>query len=126
MADSIGNISGYGNYGVGGYLPNKQNNDEVEQENQNTTVQNNEETQVDPNKVMEFLNYHNYFVNLNPANNVEGTEKVELDPATQERIEGFMEKFEMIYGIVVDEFGEELAPQVMDIIMDRLMGMFSY
>ena len=29
----------------------------------------------------------------------------------------------MIYGIVQEEFGEELAPAVMDVVMDKLMGM---
>ena len=29
----------------------------------------------------------------------------------------------MIFGIVQEEFGEELAPMVMDFVMDNLMGM---
>ena len=29
----------------------------------------------------------------------------------------------MIYGVIVEEFGEELAPYVMDIAMDYIMGM---
>ena len=33
-----------------------------------------------------------------------------------------MENFEMIYGVIVEEFGEELAPMVMDMTMDHLMG----
>ena len=47
----------------------------------------------------------------------------EVDAATLERVTGYMEQFEMIYGLVLDEFGEELAPLVMDMVMDRLMGM---
>ena len=29
----------------------------------------------------------------------------------------------MIYGVVVNEFGEENAPLVMDLVMDKLMGL---
>ena len=34
-----------------------------------------------------------------------------------------MERFEEIYAIVEQEFGAELAPAVMDLVMDKLMGM---
>jgi hypothetical protein len=34
-----------------------------------------------------------------------------------------MERFEEIYAIVEQEFGPELAPAVMDLVMDKLMGM---
>ena len=78
MTDGIGRLSGYGNYGVGGYIPQRR-------------------------------------------NDVDGANAV--DAATQDRVAGYMEQFEMIYGIVQEEFGEELAPAVMDIVMDRLMGM---
>mgnify|MGYP003307800736 CR=1 FL=1 len=29
----------------------------------------------------------------------------------------------MIYGVIVEEFGPELAPDVMDVAMDYLMGL---
>ena len=48
--------------------------------------------------------------------------KADLDAATQDRVAGFMEKFELIYGVIVEEFGEENAPMVMDLTMDKLMG----
>mgnify|MGYP000102764907 CR=1 FL=1 len=119
MTDGIGRLSGYGNYGVGGYVPNRRNGDVAKEEQAKQQPMNNyEETQVDPSKVMEFLSSNNFFVAAPTT-----TEVGEVDTATQDRVAGYMEQFEMIYGIVQKEFGEELAPTVMDVVMDRLMGM---
>lgn len=124
MADGIHGI-GYGNTsGVGGgYIPQRKGNDvEAEAQNQAQPQQNYEETQVDPNKVMDFLAQNNYFMpvqtEVNPA-----AEAGKVDAATEERIAGYMERFEQIYAIVEQEFGAELAPAVMDLVMDKLMGM---
>ena len=117
MTDGIGRIFGGNNYGVGGYVPQRK----EEEAAQNKVAQpqvNYEETQVDPSKVMEFLASNNYFVA--PAG---AAAPGEVDEATRDRVAGYMENFEMIYGVVVDEFGEELAPMVMDFVMDYLMDM---
>ena len=53
----------------------------------------------------------------------ETTKVGEVDDATRTRVEGYMDQFEMIYDIVVREFGEKNAPSVMDLVMDKLMGM---
>ena len=125
MTDGIGRLSGYG-YGIGGFMP-RNNKEEVAKDNQQQApVADNKpaETQVDPSKVMAFLANNNYFVapqTTKEAADVDGAGAV--DAATQDRVAGYMERFEMIYGIVQEEFGEELAPAVMDIVMDRLMGM---
>ena len=127
MTDGIGRLSGYG-YGIGGFMP-RNNKEEVANKNdqQQAPVADNKpaETQVDPSKVMEFLANNNYFVAPQAApkevTDVEGA--AALDSATQDRVAGYMEQFEMIYGIVQEEFGEELAPAVMDVVMDKLMGM---
>ena len=125
MTDGIGRLSGYGNYGVGGYVPQRRNGD-VQKEGQpqeQVLTNNHAETQVDPSKVMDFLASNNFFVasqTTNGAADVDGANAV--DAATQDRVAGYMEQFEMIYGIVQEEFGEEIAPAVMDIVMDRLMG----
>ena len=121
MADGIGNVSGYG-YAIGGFMP-RTKKDDVEKNEQQDVVADNRpaENQVDPNKVMEFLSNNNYFVAAPKTAAVTGV--AELDQATQDRVAGYMEHFEMIYGIVQEEFGEELAPAVMDIVMDKLMGM---
>ena len=118
MADGIGRIFGGNSYGVGGFGARK--NEEEVTQNQTTQpqVNNYEETQVDPSKVMDFLAANNFFVAPVESTNV-GT----VDEATKNRVEGYMENFEMIYGVIVEEFGEELAPDVMDIAMDHLMGM---
>ena len=121
MTDGIGRLSGYGNYGVGGYVPQRRN-DEVSKEAQAQTQQqtnNYEETQIDPSKVMEFLSNNNFFVTASAPS----AEVNEVDAATQDRVASYMEQFEMIYGVVQEEFGEELAPVVMDMVMDRLIGM---
>lgn len=120
MTDGIGRLSGYGNYGVGGYMPQRR--EEVPQESSSQERQasnnNNIDTQVDPSKVMEFLANNNFFV-ASPSIGEVG----EVDAATQDRVASYMEQFEMIYGVVQEEFGEELAPLVMDVVMDKLMGM---
>ena len=119
MTDGIGRLSGYGNYGVGGYVPQRRNDISKDANPQEQPVLNNhEETQVDPSKVMDFLSSNNFFVAAPQT-----AEVGEVDAATQDRVAGYMEQFEMIYGVVQEEFGEELAPAVMDIVMDKLMGM---
>ena len=110
MTDGIGRLSGYGNYGVGGYVPQRRNNDvqKEAQPQEQATTNNQAETQIDPSKVMEFLANNNFFVapqSTQVATDVEAAEGV--DAATQERVAGYMEQFEMIYGIVQEEFGEE-------------------
>ena len=116
MTDGIGRIFGGNNYGVGGYLPQRK--EESNYEVVQAPAQNYEETQVDPSKIMDFMAANNFFIA--PA---ETTKVGEVDVATQERISSYMENFEVIYGVIVQEFGEELAPTVMDFCMDYLMGM---
>lgn len=124
MTDGIGRIFGGSNYGVGGYVPQRKNEESVEAKanGQAQAQQNNEKTQVDPQKVMDFLDKYNYFIPN--VTEVQSTGDVNsIDDETKERIAGYMEQFEMIYGIVEQEFGPELAPTVMDMVMDRLMGL---
>ena len=117
MTNGIDGLKGYSNYGVGGYIPNRKNNDvSKEGEPQPQTQQNYEETQVDPSKVMDFLAQNNFFVTETKTAEVNP-----LDAETQDRIGNYMEQFEMIYGVIQEEFGEEFAPLVMDMVMDKLM-----
>ena len=125
MTDGIGRLSGYG-YGIGGFMPRNNKEEVAKNDQQQAPVADNKpaETQVDPSKVMAFLANNNYFVapqTTKEAADVDGAGAV--DAATQDRVAGYMDRFEMIYGIVQKEFGEELAPTVMDVVMDRLMGM---
>ena len=41
----------------------------------------------------------------------------------RERMEDWMPKFEEFYAIIEQEVGAELSPAVMDLVMDKLMGM---
>ena len=122
MTDGIGRIFGGSSYGVGGYVPQNNNNKVEDEEQQQAQAQPNyEETQVDPSKVMDFLANNNYFLAItNAPGQVEG---VETDPTVADRVAGYMENFEVIYSIIEQEFGAELAPSVMDLVMDALMGM---
>lgn len=122
MTDGIGRLSGYGNYGVGGYVPQRKGGEDAAQAQAQEQPQNNfEQTQVDPSKVMDFLANNNFFVaQINAPAPVKG---VETDPTVADRVAGYMENFEAIYAVIENEFGAELAPTVMDMVMDRLMGM---
>lgn len=115
MTDGIGRIFGGNSYGVSGYLP--QRHEAKEEEVAQQQVAQPEAKPVDEETVMRFLE----------ANNLRIVPKtvtpVELDPEAEERIAGYMEKFEELYGLIEQEFGEELAPAVVDLVMDRIMGM---
>ena len=113
MTDGIGRIFGGNSYGLGGYVPQRK----EEEAPQDTVVTNNAaDTQVDPAKVMEFMANNNFFVAA-----VKKDEFPEVDAATRARVENYMENFEMIYSVIVNEFGEDLAPDVMEIVMPRLL-----
>lgn len=121
MTDGIGRIFGGNSYGVGGYVPNRKNEENPETKAEGQQVNNFEETQVDPNKILDFMANNNYFVDVAKA--PAPVNGVETDPTVADRVAGYMENFEIIYGIVEEEFGAELAPTVMDFVMDRLMGL---
>ncbi len=122
MADGIGAIGQGNTSGIGGfYARPKENNAEESQAQEQAVVNNYEETQLDPNQVMDILSNNAMFVNIvKTAAHVEG---VVTDPTVADRVAGYMENYEFIMGIIEDEFGSELAPQVMDMVMDSLMGM---
>ena len=105
-----GNPYSYGNYGY--------NNNQAKESQEQTpeAVNAPEQKAVNPEAVMDFMNRYIYMA---PEAQSAGTGKV--DPETQKRIEGFMEQFQIFYNIVEKEFGSELAPTVMDMIMDKLM-----
>ena len=118
MTDGIGRIFGGNSYGVGGYVPQRREEDVPQNAPAQAPVVDYEEMQIDPNKVMDFMASNNLFVRESGV-----TTPAELDPECRERVANSMERFELIYGLVVEEFGEELAPAVMDLVMDKLMGM---
>lgn len=123
MTDGIGRLSGYGNYGVGGYMPQRKQNDVSQEQNpqEQGLVNNYEETQVDPSKIMDWMAANNNFANV--INAPAQVENIVTDPTIEERVAGFMENYEYFMTIIEQEFGEEQAPAVMDVVMDKLMGM---
>ena len=118
MTDGIGRIFGGNSYGVGGFVPQRREEETPQNAQAQAQPHNFEETQVDPTKVMDFLSKNNFFV----APTKEAAPAGQVDAATQDRIAGYMENFEMIYGVIVQEFGEDNAAMVMDLTMDKLMG----
>lgn len=118
MTDGIGRIFGGNNYGVGGYVPQKKG---AASENTPDQVkgQNFEESQIDPSKVMAFLEANNLFVA--PAK----TKAVSVDDATENRIVNSMALFETLYGVIADEFGKDKAPEITNALMDHLIGIYA-
>ena len=119
MIDGIGRIFGGNSYGVGGYVPQRKGEEAPQNAAAQAPVVNYEETQVDPSKVMAFLESNNIFVAPQSRELLQQVLTLKL----KIELRGYMEQFEMIYGIVQEEFGEENAPMVMDFVMDSLMGM---
>lgn len=122
MVDAVNN-SGY-SYGsnVNGYgARGNQNENLKEAENPTVPARDYSETQVDPAQVMDWLAANNNFANIvkKPA----AVDGIVTDPTIEERVAGFMENYEYFMTIIEQEFGEELAPAVMDVVMDQLMGM---
>lgn len=122
MADGIHGI-GYGNTsGIGGGYLKQRKNENLESNNAQPQNVNQERKDVKPDDVMRFLENNNYFMPVN-VEAKPGSEVGKADAEMVDRITGYMERFEEIYSIVDDEFGTEFAPAVMDLVMDKLMGM---
>lgn len=118
MTNGIGRIFGGGNSYVNGFNTPQNTETQGEANTQQSVVQPQRED-IDPSKVMEFLEANNIFVTPNTT----ATTPAELDPEVQDRVVNYMERFEELYGIVENEFGKDLAPDVMDLVMDKLMGL---
>ena len=121
MSLNVNNVNGGGSNGVSWNLGSSNGNvDENKAEDQSLNA-NVERKDVNPEDVMRFLANQNYFVPVKADAKVPGVEGV--DAETQERIAGYMERFEELFAIIEDEFGAEMAPQVFDVAMDILLGM---
>ena len=118
MADGINRIFGGGNnYGVGGFAPNSKNDETENSQVQQPTV-NYTERLVNEETVWNFMANNNFVVAPKTTAPVG-----EVDVAAEERIAGYMENYEMFAKIVENEFGPDLVPTVMDLVMDRLIAM---
>ena len=124
MTDGIHSIGSGASYGVGsGYVPNRRDDANETGQNEIKTNADTERKDVNPDDVMKFLANNNYFMPVKVENAQPTVEIGGVDAETEERIAGYMERFEEIYAIVEQEFGTELAPAIMDLVMDNLMGM---
>ncbi len=120
MANNINGIFGYG-YGVR-YLNNGQQNKELTEKPQTeekTAEQQPQTVNVDPNEVLNFL--------ASSSVKVETPQPVAVgngNAETTERVEGYIQNFEMIYSIVSQEFGDEVANTLLndDRFVDALMA----
>ena len=120
MANNINGIFGYG-YRVR-YLNNGQQNKDLttktNAEDQAPAEQPQQTTNVDPNEVLNFLASSSVKVETPQA------PAVGDNAETAERVEGYIQNFEMIYSIVSQEFGDDVANTLLndDQFVDALMA----
>ncbi len=120
MANNINGIFGYG-YGVR-YPNNGQQNKELtgktNADEQAPTGQAPQTANVDPNEVLNFLASSSIKVETPQAPVAGGNAE------TEERVEGYIQNFEMIYSIVAQEFGDDVANTLLndDRFIDALMA----
>ena len=120
MTNNIGGINGYG-YGINPWVNGRQNKDLNNQEagvTQDQTPQP-QTVNVDPNQVLNFL--ASSAVKVNPP--VAANAGVD-DAAVAERIDGYVQNFEMLFSIIAQEFGEKVANQLLndDAFVDAIMA----
>ena len=120
MANEIGRIFGGSNYGVGGYVPQRKNNEEGDTQAKPNVPQNIDELQVDPDKVMELLGKINYFVPVS-SESVQPESLGAEDSETASRVAGYIDSFEQVFAIIEKEF--ENPELVMNAVMDKLLGL---
>ena len=117
---SINNINGYGIGFNGGYAARKEDNKPAAEEEKQVQVQPEQKAPVNADEVLAFLEANNVFVA--PTKVESGVKTSEVDPEMQARIEDAMGQFEVIYAVIAKEFGEDLAPHLVDLVMDKLLG----
>ena len=119
------NNSGNSAYGVG--FTRQNNGNEVEEKEKNkqqgAAEQRAPQAQVNPDDVFAFLANNGVYVPVVTDTNNDGIiNELDVDAETQERIDQFMAKFDVVYKLIEDEFGAELAPRLVDMVMDKVMG----
>lgn len=117
MTDAIGRIFGGNSYGVGGYVPQRKEDEAPQNAPAQTPALNYEETQVDPSKVMDVMNAigNNIFA---PSASV--SKPAELDPACASRAAASMEDFMSFVEAAYEETGDmDLALLIADAYSDR-------
>ena len=122
MADYLSGINPY-KYGINNNYYNKPKNDINNDEGD--AVKHDEQapqrTDVKPEDVLNFLATSSVKITSTPA--VIPAD----DAATAERIDGYLQNFEMVWTVISQEFGEDIANTLMndDDFLEQLMGMMS-
>ena len=125
MADGVYGIGSGNTSGINAwYLRREKKNEDVDQENaQNQEQVSYTKADIDESKVWAFMANNSAFSQI--INTDSSTEGVNFDvEGVTERMEDWMPKFEEFYAIIEAEVGAALAPLVMDLVMDKLMGMY--
>ena len=126
MTDGIGRIGSGNSSGVNSwYLRREPNKEDVDQQNAQAQVQTSfTKEDIDESKVWAFMANNSAFNGVvTPAKTRGVSEVSNADSGIEERMEDWMSKFEEFYAIIEEEVGSALAPAVMDLVMDKLMGM---
>ena len=117
MTDGIGRIFGGNNYGLGGYFPNRK--DEESSVENNQTLQPDHKAAVNPNEVLDYLSATSAF-NRPALSQVNSNIDVpKLDAETQARIAKSMDDFVFMYDIVSQEVGDKFALEVINKMIDK-------
>ena len=121
MTNNIGGINGYG-YGINPWFNGRQNKDLNNEQNgvaQEQQTPQQPTVNVDPNQVLNFLASSVVKINapVTPAAGVDNA-------AVAERIDGYVQNFEMLFSIISQEFGEKVANQLLndDAFVDAIMA----
>ena len=115
MTDGIGriNIGGSG-YGMSGYV--SQRKEKAPQEAPAEAPVIREETQVDGDQVLRFLE-----ANAAVVNKPETSAPAVVSKEVELRVQASMERFAGIMTLIEEEFGSDIAPEVFDVAMDALL-----
>ena len=116
MADGINGLSGYG-IGNSYYSQPKGQNKADDKKDTNNPSVSVEHKEVNPDEVYAFLSANNFIIKTETQSTGYVT-----DPATETRVAESMKDFEFVYGLIVNEFGEDNAADIMDLVMDKLLG----
>lgn len=119
MANNIGGIGGYG-YNIGNFYTNNQNKNLQGTNEQNVQQENTQPTtiNVDQNEVLNFLAASSIQITAPTIAN-------DNDAALNNRVEGFVQTFDMFYSVIAQEFGDNAANTLMndDAFLDTLMNL---
>lgn len=123
MTDGIGRIGSGNTSGVNPWYLKRENKEDVNPDNAQAQGQTSfTKEDIDESKVWAFMANNSVFNQVVKADSPKGEYNFD-EAGVRERMEDWMAKFEEFYAIIEEEVGASLAPAVMDLVMDKLMGM---